>query len=425
MIFVILPHQLFDKKYLNRDYDYIIWEHPHYFKKYNYNQKKLILHFGSMKYYYDYLKKHNFTVRHISLKEKFKFKKYLLFDPIDRIKLPGKYQFLESPNFLLDKELYQEYRKKTKKFFFNAFYMWSKKKIDILPGVKSRDKYNRKSLSSGIKIPKIPSNQRDQKYINYGIRKVKKHFPKNYGNTKNFMFPLTHKTAKSWLKNFIKYKLNKFGNYQDAIDKNQNFLFHSLLSTSINIGLLNPLEIIDEVLKYKIPINSLEGYIRQLFWREYQRYCYIYYNFKNKNYFGNRKKLTKEWYNGTTGIIPVDDCIKDGFDNGYLHHIERLMIMGNYMNLSGIHPMEGLKWFIEFSCDSYEWVMYQNVLEMVFFVSGGGTMRRPYISSSNYILKMSNYKKGEWSEIWDDKYYDFIKKNKKKLWKFRYYFRSL
>ena len=95
------------------------------------------------------------------------------------------------------------------------------------------------------------------------------------------------------------------------------------------------------------------------------------------------------------------------------------------MNLSGISPKEGFKWFMEFSCDSYEWVMYQNVYDMVFFVSGGATMRRPYISSSNYISKMSNYKKGDWNDVWDKKYKDFIKKHRKKLLKFRYYFRSL
>jgi deoxyribodipyrimidine photolyase-related protein len=199
-----------------------------------------------------------------------------------------------------------------------------------------------------------------------------------------------------------------------------------LLSTSINIGLLQPIEIIKEILQYNdIPINSLEAFIRQLFWREYQRYCYKYYNFDNKNYFGNKKKLSKEFYNGTTGILPVDNCIKYGFDTGYLHHIERLMVVGNYMNLYGIHPHEGYKWFMEFSCDSYEWVMHQNVLDMVFFVSNGDTMRRPYISSSNYILKMSNYKKDKWCDEWDKLYDNFLKKNKHKLWKYRYYFRGL
>lgn len=423
-IFLILPHQLFDKNYLDKKYNYIIWEHPHYFKKYNYNKKKIILHRGSMRYYYDYLLLNNFRIKYFSFKQKPRLTNYILFDPIDKIKLYGKYTIIESPNFLLNRELYSIYRDKTNKFFFNAFYMWGKKQINILPNVKSQDKHNRKKIPTNIKIPKIASTTADSKYVNIGIDYVNKYFTKNYGNVNNFIFPLTHKTAKKWLKHFIRYKLRKFGDYQDAIIKDESYLFHSVLSSSINIGLLNPLEIINEIMKHKIPLNSKEGFIRQLFWREYQRYCYIYYNFENKNYFGNRKKLSVKWYNASLGIAPVDDCIQKAFDTAYLHHIERLMIIGNYMNLSGIHPREGFRWFIEFSIDSYEWVMHQNVLEMVFFV-GGDTMRRPYISSYNYIIKMSNYKKRDWAAIWDKKYHDFVKKNKKKLWKYRYYFRSL
>ena len=101
------------------------------------------------------------------------------------------------------------------------------------------------------------------------------------------------------------------------------------------------------------------------------------------------------------------------------------MIIGNFMNLSGISAKEGFKWFMEFSVDSYEWVMHQNVLDMVFFVTGGKTMRKPYISSSNYIIKMSDYKKGDWSVKWDEMYIQFMKNNKDKLWKFRYSFPGL
>ena len=425
--FIILPNQLFDKKHLDKDLNYVIWEHPHFFKDYKYNQKKILLHKGSMKYYFDYLKKNKFSVKYIDFDDKFNIKEYKLFDPINKLKLPGKYEIIDSPNFLLGKELTEKYRKKTDKFFFHGFYMWCKKELDILPKVKSQDKYNRDSIPDTIKLPKILSNKKDNKYINIGKKFVEKEFSKNYGNTDNFIFPLTHETAKKWLKNFVRVKLKNFGKYQDAIKKEESYMFHSLLSSSINIGLLNPDDVIEEALKYKskVPLNSLEGFIRQLFWREYQKYCYIYYNFNNKNYFGNKKKLTKAWYDGTTGIEPIDDCIKKGFDTAYLHHIERLMVMGNYMNLYGLHPNEGFKWFMEFSIDSYEWVMHQNVYDMVFFVSGGATMRRPYISSSNYVLKMSNYKKGEWSEEWDNLYNKFLKTNKKKLWKFRYYFRGL
>ena len=137
------------------------------------------------------------------------------------------------------------------------------------------------------------------------------------------------------------------------------------------------------------------------------------------------KKLSKKWYNGTLGIPPIDDLIQSGFKTGYIHHIGRLMYIGNFMNLSSISPKQGFKWFMEFSIDSYEWVMCQNVYDMVFFVTGGQTMRKPYVTSSNYILKMSNYKKGDWSDIWNDLYEKFMIKHKQKLWKYRYHFPRL
>lgn len=442
MDIIILPHQLFDIKYLkNIDHEIkkiILWEHPQYFTKYNYNKKKLILHRASMKYYYDYLKDHKFTVKYYDYNEKPKYDKdnVMMFDPIDKIKTPKikEENIIESPNFLLTKENYAEYKKKKgDSYMFHWFYIWGKEIVDIIPKIKSKDKENRKKLPKNIDIPDVPSNDKnnDQKYIDEAIKYIKKHFGKNYGDIDDFLFPISHKTAKYWLDNFIKNRFKLFGKYQDAIDKENDFLFHSYLSTSINIGLINPLEIIDKIkpLKNKIPMNSYEGYIRQLFWREYQRYCYIYFNFGNKNYFGNKKKLNKKWYDGTLGIEPVDDCIKKGFQQGYLNHIQRLMIMGNFMNLYGINANQGFKWFMEFPCDSYEWVMTQNVLDMAFCITGarpnGGTMTRPYISSSNYILKMSNYSKGEWSEEWDKLYQNFLKRNKQKLKPFKYYFRSL
>ena len=490
MYFIILPNTLFEFDYINTSinkniryknnkdenkkdikHTIIVWENPHYFKDYNFNKKKLILHRSSMKYYYDSLiekikdkKYSNYKVKYVDYNKKLSTRGFrkdglMMFDPINdpkmlKIPLLKECHIVETPNFLLTLEDYDEYRKKTDKFFFYFFYMWGKKKIDIIPNVKSKDKDNRKRLPKSLEIPPLPTNTGNdsgsstkqkkeknkrniQSYINEAGKYIDKHFPKNYGSTDydektkdyNFIFPIDRDTAHNWLKNFIIHRFSKFGDYQDFVDKENSYLFHSVLSTSINIGLLHPTDIIniirDKDIKNIIPINSYEGYIRQLFWREYQRFCYIHYDFGNKNYFGNKKKLTSQWYTGDLGIPPVDDCIKKAFKNGYINHIERLMVVGNYMNLYGIDPKEGFKWFMEFSCDSYEWVMFQNVLDMVFFVSGGDTMRRPYASSSNYIIKMSNYKKGEWSKEWDDLYQDFLKRNKQKLWKYRYYFRGL
>jgi deoxyribodipyrimidine photolyase-related protein len=431
-MYLILPNQLFDIKYLGKDFrenHYVLWECPHFFTAYKYNQKKLLLHRASMQYYFDYLKSNGCRVSYVQFFENLEKSEYTLFDPLNKLEildLPSHINIISSPNLLLSSELLQEYNKKTDKFFFNAFYMWSKTKLGIIPKIKSQDALNRKRLGNH-QIISQPFEKSDQnKYVLKAKEYIKKHFKNNYGNCENFIYPITHKDALKWLDHFISNKFKQFGPYQDFIDKDDAYLYHSLLSALLNVGLLCPLDIIRRIEKVKsgvVPLSSYEGFIRQLFWREYQYYCYKYYDFTKKNYFGNKKKLGIQWYTGSTGVLPVDDAIKEAFASGYLHHIKRLMIIGNYMNLCEINPQEGFRWFMEFSCDSYEWVMHQNVYDMVFCVSGGATMRRPYLSSSNYVLKMSNYKKDAWCDLWDDKYRTFIAKKKTKLWKFRYYIR--
>lgn len=439
---LILPHQLFTISNVPKSVTHIIlWEHPQYFTKYKYNKKRLVLHRASLKSYEDYLKK-KYNVKYFSYDddEKKIFNNIgdnsYIFDTIDDIKIPKSYTVLESPNFLLSRDTMKKYRDKTQSFLFNNFYLWSKKEINIEPNLKSTDKENRKLLPKDIKIPSVqPKSQCNKdKYVTEAVKYVEKHFSNNYGNTEydtinKFCPPINHSDAKKLLKHFIKDKFKEFGPYQDAVIEKKPYLYHSMLSSSINIGILNPIDIINEIksIKSKIPINSYEGFVRQLFWREYQRYCYIYAKkeMTKSPYFGNDKKLSKAWYTGKLGIPPVDNAIISAFDTGYLHHINRLMIVGNFMNLSEISSKQGFKWFMEFSLDSYEWVMYQNVYDMVFFNSGGLTMRRPYVSSSNYVLKMSDYKKGEWSDKWDTLYHNFMKRNKKKLYNFRYYFPGL
>ena len=134
----------------------------------------------------------------------------------------------------------------------------------------------------------------------------------------------------------------------------------------------------------------------------------------SSNVFGNNKKLNKKWYTGELGIEPIDNTIKKAFKTGYLHHIERLMVMLNFMVLARIKPQEIYNWFMEFSCDSYDWVMIGNIYGMGYFNTN--TMRKPYLSSSSYIVNMSNYKKdGKWDKIWDSLFYYFLHDNKSKL----------
>ncbi|MEJ2004055.1 MAG: FAD-binding domain-containing protein, partial [Cyclobacteriaceae bacterium] len=231
----------------------------------------------------------------------------------------------------------------------------------------------------------------------------------------NFIYPVTHYQAEEWLSDFIEKRIIKFGDYEDAISDRSAFLFHSVLTPALNIGLLTPQQVIEEIMKNHektpIPLNSLEGFIRQVIgWREFMRGIYRYkgtYQRKH-NFFGHSRKIPESFWNGNTGIDPLDDVIKKVNQHAYAHHIERLMVLGNFMLLCEFDPDEVYQWFMELFIDAYDWVMVPNVYGMTQYADGGLITTKPYISSSNYIRKMSNYGKGEWSEIWDGLYWRFL-----------------
>ena len=202
--------------------------------------------------------------------------------------------------------------------------------------------------------------------------------------------------------------------------ENENYLFHSCLSVNMNTGLLTPRDVINKTLKYaereSIPINSLEGFIRQIIgWREFIRGIYIEEGEfqKNQNYWNHKKKLSSSWYEAETGLGPLDDCIQTTLNEGYIHHIPRLMVISNIMNMCEINPKEIYRWFMEMYIDSSEWVMVPNVFGMATYADGGLMSTKPYTCGSNYILKMSNYKKGDWCDIMDGLYWRFTEKNRK------------
>ena len=213
--------------------------------------------------------------------------------------------------------------------------------------------------------------------------------------------------------------MSNFGAYEDAMVEGENFLFHSGLSAAMNIGILSPITVVEKVLasaeKFNFPLNSVEGFIRQIIgWREFIRGVYQTkgdYQ-ASRNYWNHEKKLTDSWYEGSTGIVPLDDCIKSTLQHGYAHHIPRLMVISNLMNLCEIDPKQIYKWFMEMYIDSSEWVMVPNVFGMATYADGGIMSTKPYTCGSNYMLKMSNYKKGDWCDIVDGLYWRFTEKNR-------------
>jgi deoxyribodipyrimidine photolyase-related protein len=359
-----------------------------------------------------------------------------MFDVVDKViekeiishykKINSSVTILETPNFMTSRiDLQKFYDRHKNKFTHSSFYAFQLKLHDVKYITKNYDIENRNTIPKNTKIPDL-KKQNTNKYVTHAIKFVENNYPQNYGETDNFYIPINHDDSKKWFDDFLKNKADKFAEYQDAIIPEEPFLYHSVISAIMNIGLLNPIYIIDKITKTyedkKISINDYEAFVRQVIgWREYQRLIYIFLGdkIKTKNYFENKNKLTKQWYDGNTGILPVDDTIKMAFTYGYIHHILRLMVMCNFMNLCGIHPDQVYKWFMEFSTDSYEWVMIGNVYGMGMWTDGGLTMRKPYFSSYNYIKNMSGnrYPVGQWEKIWHCLYYNFLIKNEEKLQK--------
>jgi deoxyribodipyrimidine photolyase-related protein len=459
----------------------------------NFNKLKLIYHHATLNYYCSFFKKsrakNNENIKIINLNYSTLCKtsgysqikshsRIYMYNPVDTFleakyaKLFGnKLQYIESPLFLCnssDLESYHNSKPKATRDRSNyshaSFYKWQRERLNILSTSKTYDTENRNMMPLDTTVPPLPKNDSSdpiiRSYLLEAISYVEKVFPDNLQpfheppkpiTPESIHFPITHKTSALWLDNFCKNRFAEFGKYEDSIDsKGRNFLFHSTISPMLNLGLLTPMQVVNTITKYyekhkdAIGISNYEGFIRQVIgWREYQRYIYVYAGevMRKSNHFDNSRKLCKCWYNATTGIKPVDDAIRMAINDGYIHHILRLMVVGNFMNLVGIHPDDVYKWFMEFSLDSYDWVMIGNVYSMTLWADGGMTMRKPYISGSGYIMKMGNYpfkkrinqksiknsddekekKEGKdnnelsWQDKWDVIFHNFIDRNSEKL----------
>ncbi len=329
---------------------------------------------------------------------------------------------LKSPMFLTSRDEFKDYLKRAKKPFMKTFYEERRRHLDILMnpdgtpygGKFSFDADNRERLPREIKLPGI-RQVRQEAHVHDVQGLVSRLFAKHPGSAEGFWLPVTYKESLEWLDHFLTMRFHSFGLYEDAITSREPFLFHSVLSPLMNLGLLTPEEVASRTLDYarknKVPHNSVEGFVRQVIgWREFVRG--IYQNFSERqdeaNFFGHTRKLANTWYEGTTGILPLDDAIKKTVKFGWAHHIERLMIINCVMLLAQVDPREVHRWFMEMYVDSSDWVMGPNVYGMGQFSDGGIFATKPYICGSNYIVKMSDYKKGPWCDEWDGLYWKFV-----------------
>jgi deoxyribodipyrimidine photolyase-related protein len=441
---IVLPTHLFEHHaLLDTARPVYLIEDEQYFTAHAYHKQKLILHRASMKAYEALLKKrgmHTHYIEYSKAKNLFStLKKQGIthihyYDPVDhdvseRIRKKAKAAHIEcimyeTPLFLTSSTVVTQLLGTKKKYLMHHFYVAQRKRLNILVhngkpigGSWSFDQENREPLPKGFKVPAMPAI-RASAHVKQAQNYVARHFARNPGNARTYIYPITHTAAKKWFDSFLRTRFAHFGTYEDAIVHDEPFLFHSVLSPLLNIGLLTPDYVVEKALAYakahKIALNNVEGFIRQIIgWREFVRGIYLIAGNKQRtsNTLKHTKKLPSSFWCASTGIEPVDGAIKRVLTYAYAHHIERLMILGNYMLISQISPHEVYRWFMELFIDAYDWVMVPNVYGMSQYADGGLMTTKPYFSSSRYILSMSDYQRGAWCDTWDKAFHAFVRKH--------------
>ncbi len=445
-IFIILPHQLFYENSFLDDIDEIyLIEDPQYFQK-NFHIQKLYLHITSMKNYYDHIvnKYPNKKIFYIEF-HKCNYNDYKndeinikMFHPID-IKSVNNWKsknitFLESPYFLTSENDLLLYKNSVKNKNYNHlhFYKWQRLRLNILIDENKKPEFGKWSFDTQNRNP-YPKNYIENmikpyssKYYNYAKEYILKYFSNAFGKLNDIHYPTTYFQAKNHLRQFINLSLSNFGNTQDAISNKVIYGNHSNISSSLNIGLLTPSYVIEQVLIFynnhqnkKSIINSIEGFIRQIIgWREYMRFIYTFYrnDIIDVSYLNLQNRVPLSWYRGTTELSILNECINKLQNYAYLHHIERLMVMNNLAILYEISYKDIYNWFMNCFIDSYDWVMVPNVLMNYNSLSNNVKfMKKMYIVSDNYLKKMSSTFNKDDGVIINNLYWNFLKKYKKIL----------
>lgn len=227
---------------------------------------------------------------------------------------------------------------------------------------------------------------------------VREKFPNNFGILDDFWFATDHGQARQHLAHWIKGGLPKFGDFQDAMMGDERFLYHAIVGLYINAGLLDPLEVCQAVeeawKKGDAPINAAEGFIRQIIgWREYVRGIYFLEgpDYTSRNVLKHKRDLPSLYWGGKTWMRCLDKAVEQTREEAYAHHIQRLMVTGNFALLAGVEPTQVHEWYLAVYADAFEWVEAPNTIGMSQFADGGIIASKPYISSGNYIDKMSDY----------------------------------
>jgi deoxyribodipyrimidine photolyase-related protein len=454
---IVFPHQLFpEHPALAQNRPVYLVEESLFFHQYRFHQQKLLLHRATLQMYRDYLTGLGYEVRYVEATESHCDLRQLLpqlaaagikalhcadvaDDWLQQRLVEGttalgiELTVHRSPNFLNTAPEVADFFARRASYKQTDFYIDQRKRRGILLDDKGKaiggqwtyDVDNRQKFPKGRSVPPVALPALNT-YVKEAQIYVATHFPDNYGSIESpfatGFYPTTYAEAEAWLDDFLAVRFADFGAYEDAIVVGEPILHHSVLSPLLNIGLLSPQQIIDRALTYqdRVPLNSLEGFIRQVIgWREFIKLTYVGASLggspyrqgrqqRSRNYWNFHRPIPESFWQGTTGILPIDQTIQQVLRSGYCHHIERLMVLGNFMLLCEFDPDEVYRWFMEMFVDAYDWVMVPNVYAMSQFADGGGMCTKPYISGSNYLMKMSNFPKGDWQPVWDGLFWRFM-----------------
>ncbi len=347
-------------------------------------------------------------------------------------------EILEDDRFIATYEEFRSWADGRKQLRMEFFYRDMRRKTGLLMngdqpegGKWNFDAENRKPAKADLFIPSpmqvVPDNITQDV-----LSLVDQQFSDHFGTLKPFWFGVTRASAEDALEHFLKHALASFGDYQDAMLEGESFLYHSLLALHINIGLLDPLDVCRRVEKAyysgAAPLNAAEGFIRQIIgWREYVRGIYWLKmpDYVDQNFFGNTRQLPDFYWTGNTDMACLRAAVSQTREEAYAHHIQRLMVTGNFALLAGIDPKQVHEWYLSVYADAYEWVELPNTLGMSQFADGGVLASKPYASSGNYIHKMSDHcklcrydvkrKTGEGACPFNPLYWDFLHRNRGKL----------
>ncbi len=423
------------------------------------HKKKLVFVLSAMRHFSNTLQKKGFCVRYYTLDDRLTSFTEAVHTAL-RIKAynkvivthPGEWRVLtelkamreqlripleirEDDRLLCTQEQFAHWADGKKQLRMEFFYREMRKRYRILMddnkpvgGDWNYDSQNRKSLPDDIQPPE-PCQFKPDRITQQVIRLVDKHFPHNFGSTEGFSYGVTQRQAEKVLNTFIEQRLGLFGDYQDAMKANQPWLFHSHLGLYLNIGLLTPAHVIHQAeaayRKGLIPLNAAEGFIRQILgWREFVRGIYWLKmpDYAKLNSLHATRHLPDFYWHGKTKMQCLSECVNNTRDNAYAHHIQRLMVLGNFSLLAGINPSEVNRWFLEVYADAYEWVELPNVSGMTLFADGGMLASKPYASGGSYINRMSDYcrhcqynvkeKTGENACPFNYLYWDFLDRNR-------------